>query len=311
VIFDPTRSVLPEGTIREGALPAGATREGTAREAANGERATRERALRRRQRFEHGLLGLAAALLFAFMAAPLVGLFTTASWPDFLAGLAHPLVWPALRLSLVTTAASLACVVLLGTPLAWLLARSERGWLRLVETVLQLPIVIPPAVAGIAMLLAFGRRSLLAALYPAGWSITFTTTAVVLAQIFVSAPFFVQAASSAFRRIDPHLILVARSFGASPLRVLWRVALPLAAPGLWAGALLSWARALGEFGATLMFAGNLEGRTQTLPLAIYTALEADLRAAQSLSIVLVLLALVLLVGVRTLLAAFDRVGASR
>src|SRR5262249_18504498 len=149
---------------------------------------------------------------------------------------------------------------------------------RAIETVLQLPIVIPPAVAGIALLLAFGRRSLLAALYPGGWSLTFTTTAVVLAQIFVSAPFFVQAALSAFRRIDPNLVLVARSFGAQPLRVFARVWLPLAAPGLLAGAILSWARALGEFGATLMFAGNLEGRTQTLPLAIYTAMEADLRA---------------------------------
>ena len=271
----------------------------------------RQRARLRRQRLEHGLLGLAGALLVAFMAAPLVALFATASWRDFLAGLAHPLVWPALRLSLITTGSSLVCVVLLGTPLAWSLARSERAGLRLVETVLQLPIVIPPAVAGIALLLAFGRRSLLGALYPAGWSIAFTTTAVVLAQIFVSAPFYVQAAVSAFRRIDPHLILVARSFGARPLRVFVRVALPLAAPGLLAGAILSWARALGEFGATLMFAGNLEGRTQTLPLAIYTAMEADLRAAQALSIVLVLLALLLLVGVRALLAALDRAGAAR
>jgi molybdate transport system permease protein len=296
VTSESSAAVPPGGAPRESAPPA---------------ELRRERALRWRQSSEHGLLGLAGALLFAFMAAPLVGLFATASWPDFLAGLAHPLVWPALRLSLITTGSSLVCVVLLGTPLAWSLARAERGWLRLVETVLQLPIVIPPAVAGIAMLLAFGRRSLLAALYPAGWSITFTTTAVVLAQIFVSAPFYLQAAVSAFRRIDPHLILVARSFGARPLRVFGRVALPLAAPGLLAGALLSWARALGEFGATLMFAGNLEGRTQTLPLAIYTAMEADLRAAQSLSIVLVLLALVLLVGVRTLLGALDRAGASR
>lgn len=264
-------------------------------------------AARRRQRLEHALLAGAGLLLFAFMAAPLVGLFATASWNDFVAGLKHPLVWPALRLSLITTSASLACVVAFGTPLAWVLTPGPRGG-RLVETVLQLPIVIPPAVAGIAMLLAFGRRSLLAALYPAGWSISFTTTAVVLAQVFVSAPFFVQAALSAFRRIDPHLLLVARSFGAHPLRVFARVGLPLAAPGLLAGALLSWARALGEFGATLMFAGNLEGKTQTLPLAIYTAMEADLRAAQSLSIVLVILALVLLVGVRALLRSLDVVG---
>jgi len=262
------------------------------------------RAARRRQRLERGLLAGAGLVLFAFMAAPLVGLFGTASWSEFVAGLKHPLVWPALRLSLITSSASLACVVLFGTPLAWVLAPSPRG-ARLVETVLQLPIVIPPAVAGIALLLAFGRRSLLAALYPSGWSISFTTTAVVVAQVFVSAPFFVQAALSAFRRLDPHLLLVARSFGAHPLRVFARVCLPLAAPGLLAGALLSWARALGEFGATLMFAGNMEGKTQTLPLAIYTAMEADLRAAQSLSIVLVILALALLVGVRALLRSLD------
>jgi molybdate transport system permease protein len=164
----------------------------------------------------------------------------------------------------------------------------------------QLPIVIPPAVAGVAMLLAFGRRGLFAGwLYPAGWSVTFTTAAVVMAEIFVSAPFFVQAATSAFRRVDSSLVVVARSFGASPLRVFWRVAVPLAAPGLVAGAVMSWARSLGEFGATLMFAGNLEGQTQTLPLAIYTALESDMRAAQALSIVLVIVAFTLLLLVRS------------
>jgi molybdate transport system permease protein len=170
----------------------------------------------------------------------------------------------------------------------------------------QLPIVIPPAVAGVAMLLAFGRRGLLAGwLYPEGWSVTFTTMAVVMAEVFVSAPFFVQAGTSAFRRIDVKLVIVAKTFGASPLRVFFRVALPLAAPGLIAGAIMSWARSLGEFGATLMFAGNLQGKTQTLPLAIYTALESDLRAAQALSIVLVSVAFALLLGVRAALRSSD------
>jgi molybdate transport system permease protein len=122
-----------------------------------------------------------------------------------------------------------------------------------------------------------------------------------MAEVFVAAPFFVQAATSAFRRVEDKLLVVARTFGASPLRVFLRVGLPLAAPGLTAGAALSWARALGEFGATLMFAGNLEGRTQTLPLAIYTALESDIRAAQALSIVLVVVAFALLLAVRALL----------
>lgn len=265
----------------------------------------RELAARRRNRWQHGVLVVAGALLVVFLLAPVAGLVLTTGAQDVLAGLAHPLVWPALRLSALSSAASLVGVVALGTPLSWVLARSPSRGARLLEALVQLPIVIPPAVAGVALLLAFGRRGLLSALYPPGFGITFTTAAVVLAQIFVSAPFYVQAALSAFRRVDPRLLIVARSFGAGPLRVFARIALPLAAPGLIAGALLSWARALGEFGATLMFAGNLEGRTQTLPLAIYTALEADLRAAQALSIVLVLVALVLLLGMRALLRSFD------
>jgi molybdate transport system permease protein len=245
---------------------------------------------------------MVGALLLAFLAVPLLALFATATLADVELGLRHPLVWPALRLSMLTTTITLLLVVVLGTPLAWTLARARGALARSIETAIQLPIVIPPAVAGVAMLLAFGHRGLLApVLKPLGWSVTFTTSAVVIAELFVSAPFFVQAATSAFRRLDPKLLVVARSFGASPLRVFFRIALPLAAPGLVAGAAMSWARALGEFGATLMFAGNLEGRTQTLPLAIYTALESDLRAAQALSMVLVLVAFALLLFVKAAL----------
>jgi len=247
-------------------------------------------------------LRITGALLVAFLALPVLALFATATPSDLGRGLQHPLVWPALRLSLFTTAVTLGLVIALGTPLAWTLARARGPLSHAVETVLQLPIVMPPAVAGVALLLTFGRRGLLASIMaPLDWSVTFTTTAVVMAELFVSAPFYVQAATSAFRRLDPRLIVVARSFGASPLRVFLRVALPLAAPALLAGAAISWARALGEFGATLMFAGNLEGRTQTLPLAIYTALESDLRAAQALSIVLVLVAFALLLFARAAL----------
>jgi molybdate transport system permease protein len=248
-----------------------------------------------------GLLAAFGAALAAFLILPLVALVVTATRADVAAGLSSALVGPALRLSLATTFASLVVVVALGTPLAWTLARARGRWARAVETCVQLPIVIPPAVAGVALLLAFGRRGLLAGwLYPQGWAPPFTTAAVVMAQIFVSAPFYVQAATSAFRRLDERLIVVARTFAASPARVFLRVGVPLATPGLAAGAAMSWARALGEFGATLMFAGNLQGRTQTLPLAIYTALESDLRAAQALSIVLVLVALAVLVFVRLL-----------
>ena len=256
----------------------------------------------RRLRAQQGFLAVMGAVMVAFLGVPLLALFASSSASAFEVGLRHPLVWPAMRLSLATTSLSLVVVVLLGTPLAWSLARAEGYTARAVETAVQLPIVIPPAVAGVAMLLAFGRRGLLAGwLYPEGWSVAFTTTAVVLAQVFVSAPFFVQAAASAFRRVDPRLVVVARSFGASPLRVFYRVAVPLAAPGLVAGAAMSWARALGEFGATLMFAGNLQGQTQTLPLAIYTALEADMRAAQALSMILVVVAFALLLFVRAAL----------
>ena len=259
-----------------------------------------------RNGLQKSLLGAIAGLLVALLALPLVGLFIGTSPSELLSALAHPLVWPALRLSLLTTLVSLAIVVALGTPLAWALAQSRGRLARALEVVVQLPIVLPPAVAGVAMLLAFGRRGLFAGwLYPDGWSAAFTPLAVVMAQVFVSAPFFVAAASNAFRRVDEKLLIVARTLGASPLRVLLRVALPLAAPGMVAGAVMSWARSLGEFGATLMFAGNLEGRTQTLPLAIYTALESDLRVAQALSIVLVIVAFTLLLVVRV------AVGASR
>lgn len=247
-------------------------------------------------------MAVVGGLLVAFLATPLWALLVSTSPADLGTGLRHPLVWPALRLSLLTTSASLLVVIVLGTPLAWSLATTRGRLVRVVETAVELPIVVPPAVAGVAMLLAFGRQGLLAGrLYPVGWSLTFTTAAVVMAEVFVSASFFVQAATSAFRRIDPQLLLVARTFGASPFRILFRVAVPLAAPGLVAGAAMSWARSLGEFGATLMFAGNLPGRTQTLPLAIYTTLESDLRAAQALSVVLVIVAFALLLFMRGVL----------
>jgi molybdate transport system permease protein len=254
------------------------------------------------RRTQHLAVLLVGGSLAAFLVLPLVALFVTASPAELAAGLRSPLVWPALRLSLVTTTTSLTLAVLLGTPLAWVLAQRRTRVTLLIETLVQLPMVVPPAVAGVALLLTFGRRGLLAGVaYPRGSSVTFTTAAVVLAELFVAAPFYVQAATSAFRQIDPRLLMVARTLGATPMRVLARVAVPLAMPGLVAGAVMTWARSLGEFGATLMFAGNLQGRTQTLPLAIYTALEADFATAQALSIVLVCVALVLLVAARAVL----------
>lgn len=243
-------------------------------------------------------VGLLAAALLFLIALPLAALLLTTSPRALVDGLRDPMVGPAIRLSLSTTTVSLTLVVLSGTPLAWLLARRRgRGW-RFVETLMQLPVVLPPAVAGVALLLAFGRRGVLGPLLAsAGLGVPFTRAAVVLAQTFVAAPFYVQAAVSMFRRMDPDMLLVARTLGASRARVFFRIVLPLSRPGLAGGAALSWARALGEFGATLMFAGNLSGRTQTLPLAIYTALESDLRTAQSLSLLLLAVAFALLVSI--------------
>lgn len=254
------------------------------------------------------LFGGAGAAL-AFLLLPLVALCVTAPPAELLAGLRHPLVVPALGLSVATSTASLALTVLLGTPLAYGLSRRTGRGVRALESLLQLPVVIPPAVAGVALLLAFGRHGLVGRFLPEGGALSFTTAAVVIAQLFVSAPLYVQAALAAFRRVDGELLLCARTLGASREQALWHVALPLAAPGLLGGGAIAFARALGEFGATLMFAGSLPGHTQTLPLAIYAALESDVRAAQALSIVLVAAAFGLLLVVRSgeaRAAALDR-----
>jgi molybdate transport system permease protein len=244
-------------------------------------------------------VGALSGALLLLIALPVAGLFFTTSPAALLRGLSDPMVGPAVRLTLATTTTSLFLVIVCGTPLAWVLARRRtRGW-RFVETLVQLPVVLPPAVAGVALLLAFGRRGLLGpALASVGVGLPFTRAAVVFAETFVGAPFYVQAAIALFRRLDPDLLLVARTLGASRPRVFFRVVLPISRAGLAGGAAMSWARALGEFGATLMFAGNLSGRSQTLPLAIYTALESDLRTAQSLSIVLLAVAFALLVAIR-------------
>src|SRR5205823_14594249 len=241
----------------------------------------------------------ASALLVGFLLLPVVALIATLRWEEFANGLRHPLLAAALRLSLVTTSSSLTLVVCLGTVLAWRIARVPGRVSRWMEAIAQLPAVIPPAVAGVGLLLAFGRRGLLGAWLSAhGISLAFTTPAVVMAEAFVSAPFFIQSAIASFRRLDENLLVVARTLGASPFRVFLRVAVPLAAPGLIAGAAMSWARSLGEFGATLLFAGNLTGRTQTLPLAVYTAMESDLRGAQALSLIMVAVAFAMLLVLR-------------
>ncbi len=246
-----------------------------------------------------GLQFLLTLPMLGLLLVPVIGLVFSSSPGDLLAGFRHPLFQPALVLSARTTLMSLAITVVMGTPLAWWLAvdSARRTWG--VEVLLNLPICLPPAVVGIALLHTFGRSGLFGSeLAMLGIQIPFTTAAVVLAQVVVSAPFYVQAATAAFGRVDGDLLIVARTLGQSPAGAFFRVALPLALPGLIGGAALSWARALGEFGATLLFAGNLSGTTQTMPLAIYTALESDIRVALALALVLAGVSVVLLVSLR-------------
>jgi molybdate transport system permease protein len=249
-----------------------------------------------------GAVALAAALLVVFIAVPLASLYTHLSPPALAAVLAREPAQAALRLSLVTTFASLALTVILGTPLAYVLARSRFAGRTVVDAVVDLPIVVPPAVAGLALLFVFGRTGYAApALRALHVQLAFTTAAVVLAQLFVGAPFYVRSARAGFAAVDRIYEDAAATLGTGPLRTFARITVPLALPALAGGAVLAWARALGEFGATIMFAGNLPGVTQTLPLAVYLGLESgDLELAAGLAVVLVTVALAIVVAARVL-----------
>lgn len=206
----------------------------------------------------------------------------------------------ALRLSAWTTTISMVVVVIAGTPLAWALSRSQHPLVGAVDVLIDLPIVLPPAVAGIALLTAFGRQGWLGPpLDGAGVDIAFSSTAVIIAQVFVAAPFYIRSVRAGLLRLDPVMAESAADLGATPFRVFWRVTLPLVRTAMLAGLVLAWARALGEFGATLMFAGNRQGTTQTMPLAIYERFSAgDLSAAIVMSILLMAMSLLFLVIVR-------------
>ncbi|MDV4342415.1 molybdate ABC transporter permease subunit [Methanoculleus sp. YWC-01] len=234
------------------------------------------------------LVAALVALFLLFVTLPVASLFLRISPEAFLRSLAEPVVLDALSLSLVTAAVSTAIVVIFGTPLALVNARHDYPGRAIVDTLTDLPIVLPPAVAGIALLMAFGRRGVVGQyLDHFGISIAFTTVAVILAQVFVASPFYIRQARASFEAVDRLYEDAARTLGATPATVALRVTIPLAWGGLVSGAILSFARALGEFGATIMFAGNFQGRTQTMPLAIYTTMQGDLDAAISLAIILV------------------------
>ena len=242
---------------------------------------------------------VAVTVLALLLGLPLVSLFTRVPLTDLLQRLGDPAVRSALWLSLWTTVCATALVVLLGLPMAYLLATKSFSGKKVVETLVELPIVLPPTVAGLALLLAFGRMGLAGGvLRAAGIMLPFTSLAVIVAQVFVGIPFFVSAAVGGLRGVDPRFSDAAHTLGADPGYAFMRVALPLALPSLLSGAALAWARGLGEFGATIMFAGNFPGRTQTMPLAVYSALESDLPAAITLAVLLLALSAGVLLTVR-------------
>ena len=231
---------------------------------------------------------LAAALALAFLVLPVAAIFLRVPPGELLHLLTTPVVTDALVVSFKTTAIAQALILVLGTPLAWLLASRRFHGRALVLTLVELPLVLPPAVAGLGLLAAFGRAGLLHT------SIPFTQTAVVLAIAFVSSPLYVRQAVAAFEAVDPDLIGASRTLGAGPGRTFFRVVLPLARNGLAAGEALAFARGLGEFGATIMFAGSLQGVTQTLPLAIYQEFSVDFDTALAMGALLVVLSALLL-----------------
>ena len=246
-------------------------------------------------------LAAVAGLFGLFLGLPVVTLVARAIIDGSLATAATtPVVLDALSLSLVTTAISLVLTVAFGLPLAFVMARRQfrgKGWL---EAIVDLPIVLPPSVAGLALLLVFGRRGLLAAPFEVlGVAVPFTTIAVILAQTFVSAPFFIRSARTGIASVDRDLEDAARVDGASERQLFRAITVPLAGAALAAGLVMSWARSLGEFGATIMFAGNVEGRTQTLPLVVYSQFQGgDLDGSIAAAAILVLAAFGVLVAVR-------------
>jgi molybdate transport system permease protein len=242
------------------------------------------------------------AIFVVFLAVPLVALLWRAldeehAW-DYIN---DPIVTEALKLSLFTSTITLAVAFLLGTPVAFLLARYRFPGHRIIETMLDLPLVLPPVVAGVALLMAFGRRGVLGSeLDMLGIQLPFTTAGVIVAQIFVAAPFYVRSAKAGFATVNRDIEAAAQVDGATLWRVMVDISVPVALPAMTAGAVLCWARSLSEFGATLLFAGNFQGRTQTMPLAIMTAFERDLGTALAISVILLVISFLILLASRAI-----------
>lgn len=251
-----------------------------------------------------GLAVVALSLLAGFISLPLLSLllwtFTGSAWEAMLS----PVALQALLLSAKTTAAATLITVVVGTPAAYLLARTDFRGKRALDTLIDIPAVLPPSAAGLALLLAFGRLGLLGgSLQAFGITLSFTTAAVVIAQLFVASHFYVRQATNGFASVAREVEEAALVDGAGRLGSVWRVSVPLAFPALMAGAVTAWARALGEFGATIIFAGNIAGVTQTMPLAIYAAFEQDLDAAVALSVMVLGFAFAVILTARRLTRA--------
>jgi molybdate transport system permease protein len=238
----------------------------------------------------------------ALIVLPIVGLFWRAQLGRFGSYVCCKPVAEALALSLTTSGVTAILILLVGTPLAYWLAFADFRGKRIVDTLVDLPVILPPVVAGMALLMTFGGFGLLGRyLNLAGISIPLTTTAVVLAQAFVAGPFYIRQARVGFESVPRQLIMASMTMGASPLRTFFRVTAPVASHAILAGLVMAWARAVGEFGATLMFAGNMPGVTQTMPLAIYSALESDPNVAIVLSVTLVATSFLVIIVTKSLL----------
>lgn len=247
------------------------------------------------------LAALLISLVTLYLFLPVVALFLWTTPQLFFESVQDPVVIQALVLSLISSAVTLLIVITIGTPAMFFHSRTQYRGKTIIDTIIDLPLVLPPAVAGVALLLLWGRMGILGKyLNVIGIDIGFTTIAVIMAQVFVASPFYLRQAKSLFEQLDRTYEATARTLGASPLRTFLTITLPLTAAGLVSGIVMTFARALGEFGATIMFAGNLPGVTQTMPLAVYTAMEGDYNVAIAISIILVIISVVIMMATRLL-----------
>lgn len=241
----------------------------------------------------------ALSLTLAFLLLPLCAIFIRPGFTEIVRQLGSPAVLDALRVTAITSLIAHVFVLVVGTPAAYALATRRFPGRDLAISVIELPLVLPPAVAGVGLLAAFGRQGLLGDTFDVlGLRIPFTQAAVVMAVVFVSAPFHIRGSLSAFEAVDQNVVAAAQTLGARPGRVFWRVALPLAASGVGAASTLAFARGLGEFGATIIFAGSFQGRTQTLPLAIYSEFDRDFNQALAIGAFLIVVSVVMLLAAK-------------